>query len=59
MEEVEAVCDGCVILKDGEVLANGAVTDLRKGAQHDFELKIQLEEDEKEVLQSEFKRDKI
>ena len=52
MEEVEMVCDGCVILKDGEVLASGPVRDLRKAVQHDFELKIQLCDDEKSVLEN-------
>ena len=30
MEEVEMVCDECVILKNGEVLANGSIKELRK-----------------------------
>ena len=30
MEEVEMVCDECVILKNGEILANGSVRELRR-----------------------------
>ena len=51
MEEVEMVCDECVILKDGKILACGSVQNLRKDAQYDFELKIQLCQKEKNLLE--------
>ena len=37
------ICDGCVILKDGKMLASGSVRGLRKSTKQDFELKMQLE----------------
>ncbi|KAH0573048.1 ABC transporter family protein [Spironucleus salmonicida] len=59
MEEVEALCDKCVIMKDGIIIQQGDIYKIRKGNKLEFNLLLKIELEQIQQLESNFQQNGI
>ncbi|KAH0577123.1 ABC transporter family protein [Spironucleus salmonicida] len=59
MEEVESIVSNCIVMKDGSIMAQGSVNDLRKTSKLQFALLLQINAEECNLIDSMFKEQKL